>query len=300
MTSFRSAKSQAKHLTIQRVKHYVSRHQLKDSRQEKIITSIGTEKKYFGNIKRFISWCIPKKFPTSVGKVTAEIAEKFLNENSANWTQKTLDGYRQAIEMVFKIEVNFVTSKKNILLTPRAYKFSQIFYLANLADEDLAFSIQLAAATGLRAVELDTIACVTDYEEDNRDWLPERFIGKKNSTIFVVIGKGGLRRKICVPNELTEKLELRRLAQPIRKTQREIHYRKFYSIVGGHSFSQRFSRLSIKEFGWSTGAHGLRHHYAQERISELQRLGFSWDDSLKIVSQELGHFSTQNTHAYLR
>ncbi|MDF5425801.1 site-specific integrase, partial [Vibrio parahaemolyticus] len=50
---------------------------------------------------------------------------------------------------------------------------------------------------------------------------------------------------------------------------------------------------------WSTGAHGLRHSYAQERMSELQK-NMTYEKALEVVSQEMGHFRPDITEVYLR
>ena len=50
----------------------------------------------------------------------------------------------------------------------------------------------------------------------------------------------------------------------------------------------------------TAGAHGVRHSYAQERMSELQKSGMTRDSALEIVSQELGHFRPEITEVYLR
>ncbi|WP_295761766.1 hypothetical protein [Undibacterium sp.] len=301
MTSFRSAAVQAKHLTIKKASHGKSRHnQNKLSGERKFIASIATEKKYTGCVKVFLEWCILTKKSTSKSQVTACIAEEFLKSKANFCVQKTLDGYRQSISLVFNLQLDYVVSKVDSLLTPRAYSQLQIEHLQKSASAPLSFSIRLAASAGLRVVELDTIALASEAMEDQREWLSERFSGLSNYVEYVVVGKGGLRRKIGIPRSLSVELESYRLPAPTRKTQREIHYTKRYSITGGHSFSQQFSRLSFRDFGWSTGAHGLRHRYAQDRIMQLQTQGFTWDFSLKIVAQEMGHFSTSNTLTYMR
>ncbi len=48
------------------------------------------------------------------------------------------------------------------------------------------------------------------------------------------------------------------------------------------------------------GLHGLRHGYAQDRMVELTRIGFSRKDRLLIISQELGHFRPEIVTTYLR
>jgi hypothetical protein len=224
-----------------------------------------------------------------------------LKSKAGTCVQKTLDGYRQAISAVFCLDLDYVASQVDTLLVARAYRNDQIEYLKTTATSELEFSIELAAVAGLRAVELDTISRCSDTEEDHRDWLSDRFVGLDNCIDYVVIGKGGLKRKIRLPVDLASQLEQYRLSAPIRKTQREIHYQKFYSIIGGHNFSQQFSRLSFHAFNWSTGAHGLRHRYAQDRIIYLQiQYGYTWAYALKIVAQEMGHFSVANTLTYMR
>ena len=296
MTSFRKTEEQAHHLTIKKSAHGESRRAAKINKIKRI-NSIATEKKYISCIKIFFDWCVENKYSTS--EISSEAAEKFLKFKSNVCTQKTLDGYRQAINMVFDLNINYVFSSVPTILQPRAYNNAQISFLIENCGPALVLSIELATACGLRAVELDTIAKLKDYAESQRDWLPERFFGLYGCE-YVVIGKGGLKRKIIVPIALSQKLENFRLNNIVIKTQREIHYKKYYSIVGGHSFSQQFSRLSFELFSWSTGAHGLRHSYAQARIIFLQKNGFTYDYSLKITSQELGHFSTTNTLTYLR
>ena len=50
-----------------------------------------------------------------------------------------------------------------------------------------------------------------------------------------------------------------------------------------------------------TGAHGLRHNYAQERVYELQNQGLkSYQVAIAIVSRELGHERPSITEHYLR
>ncbi|MDN4711067.1 site-specific integrase, partial [Vibrio parahaemolyticus] len=65
-------------------------------------------------------------------------------------------------------------------------------------------------------------------------------------------------------------------------------------------WSNSFSAASKRVLGWSEGAHGLRHSYAQERMHELQKAGFNRDLALETVSQEMGHFRPEITEVYLR
>jgi integrase len=77
---------------------------------------------------------------------------------------------------------------------------------------------------------------------------------------------------------------------------------------GGNRWAVSFSAASERALGWSRGAHGLRHSYAQERLRELQGLrdadgkpaGLYYRDAKAVISQELGHFREDIVNTYLR
>ena len=114
-----------------------------------------------------------------------------------------------------------------------------------------------------------------------------------------MIRKGGLVRLVGLSDHLTERLEERRREEPVRVTDRGIHYLSRYDVAGGTPWSVSFSGASKRALGWTAGAHGARHAYAQERMAELQRL-LVRADALEAVSQELGHFRPEITETYLR
>jgi len=60
------------------------------------------------------------------------------------------------------------------------------------------------------------------------------------------------------------------------------------------------TKASTRALGWTFGAHGIRHTYAQKRMIELQNLGWKYDSALAVVSQEMGHFRPEITEVYLR
>jgi hypothetical protein len=70
--------------------------------------------------------------------------------------------------------------------------------------------------------------------------------------------------------------------------------------VAAKNGAHGWSKASNFELGWSTGIHGLRHNYAQQRMEELQSRGFYYSDALAIISQEMGHFRPDITEVYLR
>ncbi|GGW98150.1 hypothetical protein GCM10007391_35070 [Alteromonas halophila] len=113
-------------------------------------------------------------------------------------------------------------------------------------------------------------------------------------------GKGGLVRNVLIPTHLAERLENQRFKQPVTIVDRQINYLQRYDIGAGKKWSDSFSRASKRALFFSTGGHGLRHSYAQERMAELNQLGFARTVALQTVSQEMGHFRSQITEVYLR
>jgi integrase len=134
----------------------------------------------------------------------------------------------------------------------------------------------------------------------HRSWSPIRFQGRRDQIRYTVVGKGGLVREVALPRTLAEQLEARRLPAPTRVTDRQVYYRQCYDVGGGKGWSESFRAASYRELEWSTGARGLRHSYAQERMEELQNQGIDYHTALEVVSQEMGHFRPHIMEVYLR
>lgn len=83
-------------------------------------------------------------------------------------------------------------------------------------------------------------------------------------------------------------------------TDRGIHYTRHYDLGAGKAWTNSVSAAASRVLGWSSGAHGLRHSYAQQRMAELQRQGLLREAALTTVSQEMGHFRPDITETYLR
>lgn len=105
-------------------------------------------------------------------------------------------------------------------------------------------------------------------------------------------------RHVLIPNHLVDQLEAKKLKQPITVTDREINYLQRYDRWW-QKWSDSFSKASNRTLLFSTGAHGLRHSYAQERMVELHALGSKYKTALETVSQEMGHFRPEITEVYL-
>jgi integrase len=85
-------------------------------------------------------------------------------------------------------------------------------------------------------------------------------------------------------------------------------YARLVSMVGAgerFEFDKDAYRAELKDAAAKTaqcyeGSHGLRWSWAQERHTELQRTGMTYEKSLTQVSQDMGHERADITEHYLR
>jgi len=270
------------------------------------ISSVGTFRNFEQSLKTAAQYFKDAKLP-SINNITPELALQYLAERAVEVGQKQLDMDRQALQCVMQHYNNnlaknerlpVVKSEHQQVLVSRAYTPEQVREIAAHQTPKHALATELAYACGLRAHELLTIRPIAERAADPQEAHKSKFEGREGVS-YTVVGKGGLTREIQLPRGLSERLEGYRLPEPEKVTDRSVHYERAYSIGGGQKWSNSFAMASQRLFGWSRGAHGLRHSYAQERMSELQR-HHPYQDALRIVSQEMGHFRPDITEVYLR
>ncbi len=226
---------------------------------------------------------------------------EFLHEQSELLQQNQLNLVRKALELVFAVELPKFISERLTLLKSRNYLPHEIASICRRQTDRNAISTVLCAVAGLRGMELLTIRRSDEMSRStHREWRRDLFAGLGDYVIYIVTGKGGLVREVAIPTNLAALLEARRLPFPRRVRDRGINYEQHYDIGGGQAFGQSFSDASTNALGFSHGAHGLRHSYAQTRLRLLRQIGVAILDALAIVSQELGHFRPEITLVYLR
>lgn len=279
-----------------------------------LIQSVGTHRDYQACLTAFVAYIKDEKLAcTDLRHSGREEAISYLQARSGELSQKTLDMHRQAIQCYFQAKgdlkpgerLEIVKSTITTQLEHRAYTEAQVNLVCCAQRPDYALSTQIAYAAGLRAHELLTLRPISEKSPDVRHYadgsvkeLPEKFVGREGVP-YVVTGKGGLTREVRIPAQLAVQLEATRLSTPARVTDRGVFYQTHYAIPGGQKWSNSFSAASKRALGWSTGAHGLRHSYAQERLNELKAV-CPYERALETVSQEMGHFRPEITTVYLR
>ena len=302
MPSFRKAADQADRMIRRSLALRSARHTNRDDGK---IHSRGTARAYQQALTGATGWLKVNAGNQSLERMTPEQAHQYLQERAATVRQKTLDLDRQALQILPLID-KLPRVKSRLERSPletggRAYTPVQVQMVAAAQSERHALATEIAHAAGLRGHELLTLRHADEQAAStHRKWSAERFEGRPDSVRYTVVGKGGLKREVTLPGYLVARLEEKRWERPKTVTDRGIRYTQHYDLGGGLAWSRSFSAASKRALGWSTGGHGLRHSYAQERIEDLQRDGHTYDSALGLVSQEMGHFRADLTEVYLR
>ena len=266
------------------------------------IHSLATFQEYACALAQAGGWARETADVRHLRDLTPEVAQAYLADRAAAGIgQKQLDTDRNALEFVTGED----TLTREVALSPtelrsRAYTADQVSVVIACQNPRNALATEIAWCAGLRAHEL--LMLRRDGEATaatHRRWSEHRFAGREGER-YIVTGKGGLRREVLVPRGLAARLEERSHRETLTIRDRGIVYRQHYDLGGGNAWSKSFGEASARALGWSHGAHGLRHSYAQERMAELQARGFDYVTAREIVSQELGHFRGDVVEVYLR
>ncbi len=274
-------------------------------------SSIGTSNTYETALRQLAEH-LREERAGDLRSVTVDQAREWLNQRAEQVSQATLDRDRQAVQAWLshrqgervelpRAEHQSQVQGRGLAEQSRVYTPDQMDRVQERMAEHNALAVQVAREAGIRAQEAATIARPEDRPATGgRDWREDRGAGRTETVTYTVQGKGGLVREVQVSHETADRLEAMRRDQPVTVTDRGTHLTSYYQLGYGQSLSQAFSAASQRELGWSVGLHGVRHVYAQERLEQVQRHGYSYDQARTIVAQEVGHFRSETTEAYLR
>jgi len=271
------------------------------------IKSVGTVRNYQNALTRVAEYLSENKLGSlrSLDKITAE---SYLQNRATQVGQSQLNMERQAMQKMMlvitnNLEINdklkVIKSEKISSLVGRSYTSLQVKMICNSQYEKNSLSTEIVLDSGIRSHELYTLLPSNERKADIRPSSTAKFDGREGNK-YTVVGKGGLVREIMMSQLLSKQFEAKRFHTPIDIIDRGVKYQQHYDINAGARWSNSFSHASKKILGHSNGGHGLRHTYAQNRMDELMSLGYSRQQSLEIVSQELGHFRSKITEVYLR
>lgn len=305
MPSFRSAHGQAANAARKLLSLGTARHLDKHGGR---IHSVGTARAYSQALAGVARWLRDGR-RGDLRNLNVALTNEYLAMRSEQVGQSTLDLDRQAMQahlhatgqLPANEKLASVRSEIATTLQSRAYTTQQAHLIAARQTHANSLATIVALESGARAHELLTLRRTAERPpSSHRMWSRDRFRGRDNWVRYTVSGKGGLVREIVLSPKTAAHLESTRLDRPQLITDRGVRHTSHYAIGGGNNWSASFTRASQHEMSWSNGVHGLRHSYAQTRMSELQSVGFSYPEALSVVSQEMGHFRPEITEIYLR
>lgn len=276
--------------------------------QGRVIESVGTVRNYEQALKTCCDYLKEHRLG-SLRELTPEQAKSYLEIRASECSQSTVDMDRQAIQAMMQHvthrlddsqKLDVVKSELETTAESRSYTPEQVQRITEHQTERHALATEICHQAGLRAHELYTLRPSGEVQPSPREVHPDKFSHMPDQThTYTVEGKGGLIREVQIPSQLAERLEARRLDTPRDVNDRGVNYTTHYDIAAGHKFSDAFSKASSRALGYSNGAHGLRHSYAQDRYEQLAN-HYARNDVMRIISQELGHFRPDITEVYLR
>lgn len=276
---------------------------VRGSRTTGKIHSLRTFKNYCASLTTAGEWLRQEHGLRHLSDMTPEQGQIYLEHRAtAGIGQRQLDTDRTTLQLVIgqgTLERLVLPEAPGHHQAGRSYRPEQVRLVAASQSDRNSLATLIAHRAGLRAHELLTLRRSDEGSPStHRTWRSDRFAGR-DGVRYLVDGKGGLRREVLIPRALAQRLEGYR-RDPITVTDRGIRYQSAYDIGGGNAWSRSFTDASKRALGWTTGGHGVRHSYAQERMRELQQLGHSYLAARNIVSQELGHFRGDVVEIYLR
>lgn len=272
----------------------------KEAKSMGFIASLGTARAYLYCLSPYFEWLQINEIEVEEQDHKKHIVN-FLDEISETISQSYLNQHCQALKVIFKIHSlpRFI-AKKQTEYFKRSYSWNEVKEVLKFLNEKDAISTLIAYSSGLRAHELATLRLASETSRSkSRPWRNDLFAGMIDSVLYVVTGKGGLKRYVALPQYLSKLLESRRCEEK-SVIDRGIWYKNIYDISYGQKFSNSFSKASKKALGFSNGAHGMRHSFVKRRIRKLLDLNYCLSDVMLIVSQEVGHFRPLITLCYAR
>ncbi|MEX3952801.1 hypothetical protein AB4Y40_34230 [Paraburkholderia sp. EG287B] len=262
------------------------------------VRSLLTERAYRDAYAGYLRWLRANRIQLDHVHTRGMMLE-WLDDLSETTGQKSVDRARQALQKIFSVSLPHVESCLPERVHGRAYIFDDVRRVLARQTTRHQLATLLAFDGGLRAHE-----CLTLRERwragpsSHRTWSTDRFKGRSGYVIFIVIGKGGLRREVAISLELATELRKYARPEPVIVCDRGVDYISHFDIPGGQRLSSSFSRASMLALGYSNGLHGLRHSFAQNRLKQLL-LVLEPRRALEALSNELGHWRASISLVYL-
>lgn len=268
------------------------------------VSSVRTLEHYKAVFTVCAEWMQQRGYRDGLHRLTPAQATEFLKERAAKLTQKSLDGEAAALRKLTRVHFPRVHSTHvptRLLATEsRAYTREELDQIAAHQSNHNSIATQVAREAGLRSAELFTLQRWDERPPSVPDkWDECRWVGKENWVRYTVRGKGGLIREVRLTPATARQFEARRCA-PHVVIDRRIRHTVVYDLGGGNAWARSFRDASQRVLGYSRGAHGVRHSFAQAEVARFLAAGRDIRDAKRLTSQLMGHWREDIVRVYLR
>ena len=270
-----------------------------EAREDRPIHSIGSQRNFVACLNCFARF-LEVNHAGNLRCFAPDAPEAYLFARSRRVGESQLRLDRWALQFLTGRRLPLFEPARPQKLKPRAYTAEQIAAVAAHQKPWYAFSTWLAAAIGLRSMELITIGPLDQQPRDPRPIPRYLQAYMAPGVLYSVKGKGGLVRTVVVPRPFVAPLDARRRPLPVIVQHQGRVLTSYYDIPGGRPWATSFAQACRRTFNTSAGAHGLRHTYTQSRIDVLLGHDIPEQDAKKAVSVEIGHFRVDVVDLYLR
>lgn len=257
-------------------------------------------------------------------ELTPAGAAKYLLSREGLVSQKTLDMDRNALEAMMRHVSNALGEDERLekiksvlpdkrrrvkrksgvgmrlFKGSRIYTAAQIDLLVTRQTPHNALATRIAEETGVRAHELLSLKPKNFRSAENKMVHPLLFAGMTDGYHPYQVDNGGnFVREVRLSTSLASQLEALKLEEPRLIKDRGVAFQQRYEIGGGQVWTKSFGDASKRALGWSRGSFGLRHVYAQRRLSYLSGL-VPYHEAMGVVAIELGLSGAEKVIPYLR
>jgi integrase len=277
----------------------------------KPLRSDRTVNRYIGDLTRAAHWIEQRFGITRLNGITQTQAQAYIDFRAQQSIRAaTLQGYGMALKTLPQVSQLSLPSKRtepnNASKPSRAYTFAQIKAIQSQLPLLAQLSVQILLESGCRAQDLASIRLASEaplIRAQHARLHPERFTGREDWITVKFIGKGGHEYLSTLSPNTIKQLQRLRLPHPIAyrdRGQDNAVCQQYYDLPAGNYLSKLWTLASKQVLDYSHGIHGLRHTYAQQRVTQLQDTGMSWQLARECVSQTMGHYRAKEVDTYLR
>ena len=251
---------------------------------------------------------MPKGHIQSLKDITTRDAQAYIDARTQDGlTRQTLHGYAMALTLLPNVQaITLPSPEKGKRKSSRAYTAEQIQCIQAQLSTRYQLAVQILWESGCRVQDLASLRLASESplrKARHHALDPARFTGREHWIKIKYQGKGGHEYLSTISPNTVYVLETYRLKTPREFRERgQAHAicQQYYALPVGQHLSRVFTQAAYNALGWSHGAHGLRHTYAQTRLKECLDQGIPLSRAKRWVSQSLGHYRPQILNVYLR